>query len=179
MTERSTGPEQEGRLTRRNVLIDSALSAAALPIVSATGADADAPRAAPAAGNNGDVDLPVNVSIRRLSLDPRTALLETMREHLGLTGAKKGSEHGQCGIGTMLVGGRRVLICPTLAARGARACHDDRGAGGRRWRTPPDAAGVHRPGRLPVRYCTLAISRAQLPASPKGMPIRTRTSADV
>jgi len=81
------------------VLIDSALGAAALPIVSAIGADADVPRAAPV-GNNGDVDLPVNVSVRRLSLDPRTALLETMREHLGLTGAKKGCEHGQCGIGT-------------------------------------------------------------------------------
>ena len=109
MTERSSGPEQEGCLARRNVLIESALGAAALPIVSATGADADVPRAAPAVGNNGDVDLPVNVSVRRLSLDPRTALLETMREHLGLTGAKKGCEHGQCGIGTMLAGGRRVL----------------------------------------------------------------------
>ena len=116
MTERTTGPEQEGRLSRRHVMIGSALGAEALPIVSATGADADAPSAAPALGTTIDVDLHVNGSRRRLSLDPRTTLLETVREHIGLTGSKKGCDHGQCGACTMLVGGRRVLSCLMLAA---------------------------------------------------------------
>ena len=62
------------------------------------------------------VDLRVNGRDHRLALDPRTTLLETLREHLGLTGSKKGCDHGQCGACTVLVGGRRVLACLQLAA---------------------------------------------------------------
>jgi xanthine dehydrogenase YagT iron-sulfur-binding subunit len=50
-----------------------------------------------------------------LSLDPRTTLLDALRDHLGLTGSKKGCDHGQCGACTVLVDGRRVLGCLTLA----------------------------------------------------------------
>jgi xanthine dehydrogenase YagT iron-sulfur-binding subunit len=63
-----------------------------------------------------DVELTVNGQVHRLALDPRTSLLDALRDHLGLTGSKKGCDHGQCGACTVLEDGRRVLGCLTLAA---------------------------------------------------------------
>ena len=60
--------------------------------------------------------LKINGSAQRLEVDSRTALLDALRETLGLTGTKKGCDQGQCGACTVIVDGRRVLSCLTLAA---------------------------------------------------------------
>jgi xanthine dehydrogenase YagT iron-sulfur-binding subunit len=62
-----------------------------------------------------DVSFSVNGEARRLDLDPRVTLLDALREHLKLTGTKKGCDHGQCGACTVLVNGRRINACLTLA----------------------------------------------------------------
>jgi xanthine dehydrogenase YagT iron-sulfur-binding subunit len=61
------------------------------------------------------LNLRVNGTAYRLRLDHRTTLLDALREHLGLTGTKKGCDHGQCGACTVLIGGRRVNSCLLLA----------------------------------------------------------------
>jgi xanthine dehydrogenase YagT iron-sulfur-binding subunit len=61
------------------------------------------------------VTLVVNGQEHSLELDTRTSLLDLLREHLGLTGAKKGCDHGQCGACTVLLDGRRVNACLLLA----------------------------------------------------------------
>ena len=59
--------------------------------------------------------LTVNGRVWHLDLDPRTSLLDALREHLHLTGTKKGCDHGQCGACTVLINGRRINSCLTLA----------------------------------------------------------------
>ena len=61
------------------------------------------------------VALTVNGRPYRLTVDPRTSLLDLLREHVHLTGTKKGCDHGQCGACTILVNGRRITSCLTLA----------------------------------------------------------------
>src|ERR1700686_1653889 len=82
------------------------------------------PQAALAAGRSDDagpppppatVELRINGSPHVLTLDPRTTLLDALREHLALTGSKKGCDHGQCGACTVLIEGRRINSCLTLA----------------------------------------------------------------
>jgi xanthine dehydrogenase YagT iron-sulfur-binding subunit len=63
-----------------------------------------------------DVRLRINGSEHRLTLDPRTTLLDALREHLHLTGSKKGCGLGQCGACTVMMDGKRVKSCLSLAA---------------------------------------------------------------
>jgi xanthine dehydrogenase YagT iron-sulfur-binding subunit len=62
-----------------------------------------------------EVMLTVNGQAHRLAIDSRTTLLDALRQHIGLTGSKKGCDHGQCGACTVLVGGKRMLACLQLA----------------------------------------------------------------
>jgi xanthine dehydrogenase YagT iron-sulfur-binding subunit len=61
--------------------------------------------------------LVVNGTLREIAVEPRVTLLDALREHLDLTGSKKGCDQGQCGACTVHVDGERVLACLTLAAQ--------------------------------------------------------------
>ena len=69
-----------------------------------------------AAVHHAEVALRVNGAEQRLTVDTRATLLDVLREHLGLTGAKKGCDHGQCGACTVLLDGRRANACLVLVA---------------------------------------------------------------
>jgi xanthine dehydrogenase YagT iron-sulfur-binding subunit len=100
-------------ISRRNLLIVGAVSAATVALPPFICAQAFAASAAQPVKAKTSIE--VNGELRELDLDTRTTLLDALREHLQLTGTKKGCDHGQCGACTVLANGRRINSCLTLA----------------------------------------------------------------
>jgi xanthine dehydrogenase YagT iron-sulfur-binding subunit len=104
-------------LSRRDVLIGTAATAAisSAPTAVQAQAVAGAPAATAEVPSMAKVSFTVNGASRELELDTRTTLLDALREHLHLTGSKKGCDQGQCGACTVIVDGQRINACLTLA----------------------------------------------------------------
>jgi xanthine dehydrogenase YagT iron-sulfur-binding subunit len=111
-----------GRVTRRSFLSHlgaAGIAATASPVLAATAIQepptVDAASEAQASAGNVPVTLQVNGKRHVLRLDPRTTLLDCLRENLNLPGTKKGCDHGQCGACTVHVNGQRVNSCLSFA----------------------------------------------------------------
>ena len=168
----------DATISRRDLLLVGAASAAAVKMppanaaVPATTSDLPIPLA--------KVSLNVNGQAHDLTLDTRTTLLDALREHLHLTGTKKGCDHGQCGACTVIVDGRRINACLTLAVMhpGAQVTTIE-GLGNPRQLNPMQAAFVKHDG-YQCGYCTpgqICSAVAVLDEIKRGVP--SHVSADL
>jgi xanthine dehydrogenase YagT iron-sulfur-binding subunit len=119
VTEREAGRTEEGRISRRSFLSHlgaAGLAVSATPLMGASPVTegAMAPAEVAAEGTVA-LTLRVNGKAHSMQIDPRTTLLDCLRENLDLPGTKKGCDHGQCGACTVHVNGRRVNSCLSLA----------------------------------------------------------------
>ncbi|RYF42729.1 MAG: 2Fe-2S iron-sulfur cluster binding domain-containing protein, partial [Comamonadaceae bacterium] len=148
-------------LSRRELLIAGAATATAVGVPAS--AATPPPRPAPGAVPMANVALEVNGKSHTLALDTRTTLLDALREHLHLTGTKKGCDHGQCGACTVLVDGVRINSCLTLAVMhpGAKVTTVE-GLGTPKNLHPMQAAFVKHDG-YQCGYCTPSTSTVQAP----------------
>ncbi|RWC43875.1 2Fe-2S iron-sulfur cluster-binding protein [Mesorhizobium sp.] len=112
-TDNRSGPTR--RMVLEGGVATSVLLATGIP-VDAEPADSVTAAASPTPVPTMPMSLRINAKDFAVELDPRTTLLDALRNHLGLTGSKKGCDHGQCGACTVLVDGRRINSCLTLAA---------------------------------------------------------------
>jgi xanthine dehydrogenase YagT iron-sulfur-binding subunit len=119
MSNDPSGPSRNSKPTRRSFLRTTGTSAAAAIVATRAAAPTEPKPAAPPTGPTIPGAVPLKLRINgkdhALRVDPRTTLLDCLRETVALTGTKKGCDHGQCGACTVHVNGRRVLSCLTLA----------------------------------------------------------------
>jgi xanthine dehydrogenase YagT iron-sulfur-binding subunit len=111
--ERAVG--QNNAINRRRFL-GASVATASTSLLTRTGKAQTADAPASQFGDLVRASLTINDKTHNVTIDPRTTLLDLLREELGLTGAKKGCDHGQCGACTVLIGDQRKLSCLTLAA---------------------------------------------------------------
>jgi xanthine dehydrogenase YagT iron-sulfur-binding subunit len=116
----ATGTEViTGGMSRRTFVMATLAAAALLALPSVVAAAPETALLSPTPTDNRSAMLPVELNINgkshHLQLDPRTALLDALRENLHLTGTKKGCDHGQCGACTVHLDGHSALSCLTLA----------------------------------------------------------------
>jgi len=167
------------RVSRRTVV----KAGAALAVANETGSAAGAPAAptlqAPP-GSEATMRLVVNGQPHELTLDTRTTLLDALREHLRLTGTKKGCDHGQCGACTVLLEGRRINACLTLAVmHDGEAVTTIEGLGSPEALHPMQAAFLAHDG-FQCGYCTpgqICSAIGMLAEARAGMP--SHVSADL
>jgi len=112
MTENQDASSPSRHPTRRDVVAGGTMLPIAMSMSSGAVAQSVSGNDAPSTVS---VNLTVNGTRHALALDPRTTLLDLLREQLDLTGTKKGCDQGQCGACTVLIDGRRVVSCLTLA----------------------------------------------------------------
>jgi xanthine dehydrogenase YagT iron-sulfur-binding subunit len=126
MTSAADDHDPQSTVTRRAFIHATASTGAALPLAASLLASGDAAAQTSSATPGADtgnsrgaermpVTLRINHQTHTLSLDPRTTLLDALRDHAGLTGTKKGCGHGQCGACTVHIDGQRALSCMTFA----------------------------------------------------------------
>jgi xanthine dehydrogenase YagT iron-sulfur-binding subunit len=148
----------EPGMTRRYLLAGTAVGLGAWPLVGrsddATPGPVTAASTPPPQSGHVDVTLQVNGAPVTLSVEPRTSLLDALREQAGLTGTKKGCDRGACGACTVHIAGRRVVSCLTLAVRCQnRAITTIEGLAVNGALHPMQAAFLHHDG-LQCGYCT-------------------------
>jgi xanthine dehydrogenase YagT iron-sulfur-binding subunit len=160
-------------LTRRSVITGGAAIAAvgAAPLIAGAREPAET-----APGHEVPISLSVNGKTHELTLDVRVTVLDALREHLQLTGSKKGCDQGQCGACTVHIDGERVLSCLTLAvAAQGRRIETIEGLSGVDGKLHPmqqafiDQDGFSAAIALPARSCRPS------PVSARVMPRRIRT----
>ena len=127
------------------------------------------------------IELSVNGQTHPLDLDPRVSLLDALRDHIGLTGSKKGCDHGQCGACTVMVDGRRINACLSLAVM-----HEGdeittiEGLGSPEALSPLQAAFLRHDG-FQCGYCTpgqICSATAMLEEAAQGWPSNVSDSLD-
>ena len=171
----------EIKITRRELLIAGAVSATAVAVPLAHAGERVATDFSNAPFIT-KVSLRVNGKPHTLHLDTRTTLLDALREHLHLTGTKKGCDHGQCGACTVMVDGRRINSCLTLAVmhEGAQVTTIE-GVGDKDKLHPMQAAFIKHDG-YQCGYCTpgqICSAIAVLDEIKRGIPSHVSPSLTV